>query len=445
MDPRPAINSGKASALPESGLSALDESAGEPGPGSPAGGDSIALYLHIPFCLSKCPYCDFNTYEGIEPLIGAYVAALGKEIELWGGLLKRARVSSVYFGGGTPSYIPPASIESTMAAIRASFDLLPDAEVSMEANPGDITAECVQSWRSSGMNRLSIGVQSFDDDLLISLGRRHDSRQAAEAALVAKSNGFENFSLDLMFGLPNQAFDQWRHSLERCIELGPRHMSLYGLSLEPGTPLEADARLGRTPLPDPDLAADMYTLAEDRLAAAGFDHYEISNWAKPGFESAHNLAYWKLTPFLGLGAGAHSFVGGRRFSNIKSPRGYTQRLEGSPTPTPTAGHPAEGMRALGVVDVIEPATRSSAMADAMMMGMRVAEGVSHDRFEERFGVPLADAYADTIEEMSAAGLVVHDEAGTRLTRRGRLLGNEVFGRFVEASPRAAEMRPTPVG
>ncbi len=445
MDPRPAIDSGKASALPESGLSALAESAGEPGPGSPVGGDSIALYLHIPFCLSKCTYCDFNTYEGIEPLIGAYVTALGREIELWGGLLKRARVTSVYFGGGTPSYIPPASIESTMAAIRASFDLLPDTEISMEANPGDITPECVESWRSSGMNRLSIGVQSFDDDLLISLGRRHNSREAAEAALVAKSNGFENFSLDLMFGLPGQTFDHWRRSVERCLELEPRHVSLYGLALEPGTPLEADVRLGRTPLPDPDLAADMYTLAEDRLAAAGFDHYEISNWAKPGYESAHNLAYWKLTPFLGLGAGAHSFVGGRRFSNIKSPRGYTQRLKGSRSPQATSDHPAETMRALGVVGAIEPADRSSAMADAMMMGMRLAEGVSHARFEERFGVPLADAYADAIEEMSAAGLIVHDDAGIRLTRRGRLLGNEVFGRFVEDSASAAGMRPTPVG
>ncbi len=445
MDPRPAINPGVASGHLDSGVSSPAEPAGEPGPGSPAGGDSIALYLHIPFCLSKCPYCDFNTYEGIEPLIGAYVTALGREIELWGGLLKRARVTSVYFGGGTPSYIPPASIESTMAAIRASFDLLPDAEISMEANPGDITPECVESWRSSGMNRLSIGVQSFDDDLLLSLGRRHNSREAAEAALVAKSNGFENFSLDLMFGLPNQAFDQWRHSVERCLELEPRHMSLYGLALEPGTPLEADVRLGRTPLPDPDLAADMYTLAEDRLAAAGFDHYEISNWAKPGYESAHNLAYWKLTPFLGLGAGAHSFVGGRRFSNIKSPRGYTQRLRESRIPTAASDHPAETMRALGVVDAIEPADRISAMADATMMGMRLAQGVSHARFEERFGVPLAEAYADAIEEMSAAGLVVHDDAGIRLTRRGRLLGNEVFGRFVEDSASAAEFRPTPVG
>ena len=186
-----------------------------------------------------------------------------------------------------------------MAAVRASFDVLLDAEISMEANPGDITPARVESWRSSGINRMSIGVQSFDDGLLVSLGRRHNSEQAAEAARVAKSHGFENFSLDLMFGLPSQTLDQWRISLERCMEMGPRHVSLYGLSLEPGTPLEADVRLGRTPLPDPDLGADMYTLAEDRLAAAGFDHYEISNWARPGYESSHNLAYWKLTPFLG--------------------------------------------------------------------------------------------------------------------------------------------------
>ena len=226
-----------------------------------------------------------------------------------------------------------------MAAVHASFHVVPSAEISMEANPGDITPERVEAWRSYGINRMSIGVQSFDDGLLISLGRRHNSEQAADAARVAKSNGFENFSIDLMFGLPNQTLDQWRLSLERCMELGPRHVSLYGLSLEPGTPMEADVRLGRTPLPDPDLGADMYTFTEDRLAAEGFGHYEISNWARPGFESVHNLAYWNLTPFLGLGAGAHSFFGGRRFSNIRSPRGYTQRLEESGVIDGAGAHP----------------------------------------------------------------------------------------------------------
>ena len=445
MDPRTGIGPEQSAGHAEFGSSDSANSGERQRPGSSTNGAGIALYLHIPFCLSKCPYCDFNTYEGIEPQIDGYVAALSREVELWGDLLDRPRTASVYFGGGTPSYIPPGSIETTMAAIRSSFDVRPSAEISMEANPGDITPERVESWRTTGINRMSIGVQSFDDGLLVSLGRRHSSEQAAEAARVAKSHGFDNFSLDLMFGLPNQTLDQWRQSLERCVELGPRHVSLYGLSLEPGTPLEADVRLGRTPLPDSDLAADMYTLAEDRLAAEGFDHYEISNWALPGFESVHNLAYWKLTPFLGLGAGAHSFVGGRRFSNIRSPRGYAIRLEESHIPATTGGHPAEVMRALGVVEGIEPAERSSAMADAMMMGMRLAEGMSHTAFEERFGVKLADAFGDTILELSMAGLVVHDAAGVRLTRRGRLLGNEVFGRFVEDSTRAAETRPAMVG
>ena len=415
------------------------------GDGSRPVDEGIALYLHIPFCLSKCPYCDFNTYEGIEPLIGGYAAALEKEIALWGRLLERPRVTSVYFGGGTPSYIPPASIASTMAAVRSAFELILSAEVSMEANPGDIAPEGVESWRSAGVNRLSIGVQSFDDDLLVRLGRRHNSDEAAAAARVAKHHGFENFSLDLMFGLPNQVLGQWRDSLERCIELDPRHVSLYGLTLEPGTPMEADVRLGRTPLPDPDLGADMYTFAEDRLAAGGFEHYEISNWAVPGFESAHNLAYWKLAPFLGLGAGAHSFVHGRRFSNIRSPRGYMQRLEAADHLLASDDHPAEAMRELGVVDSIERAARSTVMADAMMMGMRLARGVSHAGFERRFGVKLVDAFGEAVRELSAAELVFCDEDGIRLTRRGRLLGNEVFGRFVEDSARAAEVRAVAAG
>ena len=437
MDARTGIRPEQAPGHAESVFPASAESKERPSPGSIENTEGIALYLHIPFCLSKCPYCDFNTYEGIEPQMDGYVAALAREIELWGELLDRPCVTSVYFGGGTPSYIPTDSIDSTMAATRASFDVLPDAEISMEANPGDITPKRVESWRSAGINRMSIGVQSFDDGLLVSLGRRHNSEQAAEAARVAKSYGFENFSLDLMFGLPNQTFDQWRLSLERCMELGPLHVSLYGLALEPGTHMEADVRLGRTPLPDPDLGADMYTHAEDRLAAEGFDHYEISNWARPGFESVHNLAYWKLTPFLGLGAGAHSFVEGRRFSNIKSPRGYAQRLDAPGVIDRADTHPAEAMRVLGVVDQVEPASRSSAMADAMMMGMRLADGVSNAAFEQRFGVRLEDSFGDAIRDMSAAGLVVHDASGIRLTRRGRLLGNEVFGRFVEDSTRAA--------
>ena len=253
MDARTGIRPEQSAGHAAHGPSGRAESGERPSPGKGGNGEAIALYLHIPFCLSKCPYCDFNTYEGIEPQIDGYVAALAREIEIWGQLLDRPRVTSVYFGGGTPSYIPPGSIDSTMAATRASFDVLPSAEISMEANPGDITAARVEAWRTSGINRMSIGVQSFDDDLLVSLGRRHTSGQAAEAARVAKSHGFGNFSLDLMFGLPNQTLDQWRLSLERCIELGPRHVSLYGLSLEPGTPMEADVRLGRTPLPNPDL------------------------------------------------------------------------------------------------------------------------------------------------------------------------------------------------
>ena len=197
--------SSRSTACAAIGRSALIESGGRPDPASDPGGEGIALYLHIPFCLSKCPYCDFNTYEGIETLMGGYIAALAREIELWGALLKRPRVTSIYFGGGTPSYIPPGSIDSTMAAVHEAFNVLSTAEISMEANPGDITSERVESWRSTGINRMSIGVQSFDDGLLVSLGRRHNSDQAAESsARIAKSHGFENFSLDLMFGLPNQ-------------------------------------------------------------------------------------------------------------------------------------------------------------------------------------------------------------------------------------------------
>ncbi len=394
---------------------------------------ALALYVHIPFCLSKCPYCDFNTYAGIEPLTPSYVGALEREIALWGDWLGRPALSSVFFGGGTPSYLPTRDLARLMRAVASAFGVSGDIEATIEANPGDCSRERVQAMRGAGFNRISIGAQSFDDHELRLLGRRHSADRAAQAVDAARAAGFDNVSIDLMFGLPNQYLSAWAHSLEQAAAIGATHISAYALTLEPGTPLEADVRRGRIPEPDADLAAEMYALARSALADAGFAHYEISNWAQPGRESAHNLAYWRCLPYLGVGPGTHSYlygVGdtgalGVRFATVKSPRGHIDRV---------AGWAPEGSAALSGIAAIagewEEIDRSTAMADAMMMGLRLNSGVADADFRARFGVGVADAFPRAEAECVELGLLEWADGALRLTDAGRPLANEAFVKFV---------------
>ncbi|MBM3945581.1 MAG: radical SAM family heme chaperone HemW, partial [SAR202 cluster bacterium] len=288
---------------------------------------ALALYVHIPFCETKCPYCDFNTYARIEPLIPDYIAALRREIAVWGGLLGRPKTHTVFFGGGTPSYVPQDDFVAVLRDIHGAFDIAPDAEITLEANPGDFDLTKLSAYLDAGANRLSVGVQTFEDRLLSLLGRRHDAAQAIAAYRLAREAGFRNVSIDLMYGLPHQSLDDWTATLGQVTALSPDHLSMYCLTLEHGTPMEQWVKSGRMPEPDADLAADMYVLAEERLARLGYRHYEISNWARPGFESRHNLAYWRNAPYLGVGPGAHSYLGGMRFANLKAPKEYIRRMD----------------------------------------------------------------------------------------------------------------------
>lgn len=239
--------------------------------------EPISLYIHIPFCETKCPYCDFNTYAAIEPLMPSYVAALLSEIDLWGRLLHSPQVHTVFFGGGTPSYLPASDIRQIMDTVRSAFSLASDAEVTLEANPGDFSDGKLAAYLDSGINRLSIGVQSFDDGLLHALGRRHSAPAAIQAYRQALAAGFDNVSIDLMYGLPYQSIEQWQDTLQQALELSPPHISMYCLTLEGGTPMERWVEQGSMPEPDPDLAADMYLMAQDEMGDAGYRHYEISN------------------------------------------------------------------------------------------------------------------------------------------------------------------------
>jgi len=409
---------------------------------------SIALYIHIPFCETKCPYCDFNTYSGIEELIPTYIRALTKEINLWGRTLTergnqgngRQLVTTVFFGGGTPSYLPLEHIAAVMDAVRTSFSLSADAEVSLESNPGDVTHDRLAAWKQSGINRLSIGVQSLDDDLLNLLGRRHNAQDAQNAYRAARSAGFDNVNLDLMYGLPRQTIDQWQATLSQAIQMVPAHLSLYCLTLEEGTPLEAWVRQGNVPEPDPDLAADMYLLAEEMASQAGYVQYEISNWSLPTRECRHNLTYWRNQPYLGVGPGAHSYMNGHRFANLRSPRQYIQRMGDWTDPS---GNPYDltTFEEHGVVDMVEAIDSRLETAESLMLGLRLNEGISEKEFRQRFGIDLRRAYQQQVEELTTFGLLQWEGDRLVLTQRGRLLGNEVFQRFLTEQPARSTSSP----
>jgi len=374
--------------------------------------DSVSLYIHIPFCKAKCAYCDFNSYAGLERLYDDYVDALVREMAIVGGRFSPLRGRTIYLGGGTPTVLSLQQLESILDGCLEAFLIDDGAEVCCEANPGTVDLGYLEGLRCLGLGRLSLGVQSLHDDELQFLGRVHTSAQAREAYEMARQAGFENLNLDLICAFPGHTLQRWRATLERAIALEPEHLSLYPLSLEEGTPLWKRVEMGELRTPDDDLAAEMYLLAEEILE--GYRHYEISNWTKPGYESRHNLTYWRNEGYLGFGAGAHSYYGGRRFWNVARPEEYIRRLKAGESAT-------EGE------EVIEAAVE---IAETVIMGLRLSEGVEYDRFRQRFGRDLSSLYGPQLEELKAWGLLEVNGKGIRLAPRGRLLGNEVFERFL---------------
>ena len=391
----------------------------------------LALYVHIPFCETKCPYCDFNTYAGIETLIPPYVEALSREIEIWGDLLDHPAVKTVFFGGGTPSYLADHHIGSLLNAVRAAFVVDREAEVTLESNPGDLAEAKLAAYLDLGVNRLSIGVQSLDNRLLKVLGRRHSAAEATQAYRMATDAGFGNVSIDLMYGLLYQRIEDWRHTLDGTASLSPPHISMYCLTLEEGTPMEQSVRSRQVPEPDPDLAADMYLMAQETMELQGYRHYEISNWARSGFESRHNLTYWRNEAYLGVGPGGHSYLRPYRFYNVKSPREYTRGLQRDYTPVnqPTGSLTAEGIKGMPAVDEVETIDQRLEMAETLMLGLRLDTGISVKDFSGRFGLSPVQAYGETINELGGSGLLETVDGSLRLTSRGRMLGDEVFASF----------------
>ncbi len=402
----------------------------------------VGIYVHIPFCRTRCGYCDFNTYSGLEQLIPEYTRALLSELESWKSASLTA--TSLYLGGGTPSLLPYEYMQLILKGVHTSFNIRKDAEITLEVNPGSsfiknylssplikgrgikgerkvktlntgtLFKRYLRNIKGLGVNRLSLGVQSFDDRLLRILGRIHNASEARETYIMAREVGFDNINLDLMYGLPTQTLKQWQDSLEEALELEPEHLSLYALTLEESTPLYTDIRGNKTFAPDSDMAADMYSTAEERLEDAGYNHYEISNWARPERESKHNLNYWHNGPYLGIGAGAHSYLNRERFWNAAQPQEYIRQVR------------EKGLAVAGK-ELISPDIEK---ADYIILGLRLSGGLDLLEFKIRYDTDISQLYGDEMSFLKETGLLEELNGTLRLTSKGRLLGNEVFQRFL---------------
>lgn len=394
---------------------------------------SVSLYLHVPFCHTRCHYCDFNTYAGMLGHRESYVDALAQEIRLAG---QRARMDdgsprrcrTIFFGGGTPSLLTPEQVDGLLREARSAFALDDDAEITLEANPGTLEYGRLDALRAVGVNRLSMGAQSFDADLLRWMGRIHTPDEIETAFAAARQAGFTSINLDFIFALPNQSLATWAETLERAIALGPEHLSLYSLIVEEGTPLFSWVREGQVQPADDDTAADMYEHAIARLANAGYGQYEISNWARPGHECRHNLTYWRDLPYIGLGAGAHSCFAGHRFAEARPIGGYIARVRQSVAEGKTAGLPA------GAITEDEAISKELEMAETAMVGLRLNAGISRSEFTTRFGHTFEQVFDERLADVRTLGLLETVGDRIRLTEHGRLLGNEVFARLLPDAP-----------
>lgn len=372
-----------------------------------------AVYVHVPFCLRRCHYCDFATQavpEGARTrLFQTWRRAVGREL----ATAPPRPASTIYFGGGTPTVLGARLLLEVLEAVADRHPLAHDAEITVEANPTTAEANLFRDLRAGGVNRLSLGVQSLDDARLAWLGRTHDTAQAVAAFDTARRAGFDNVSIDLMFGLAGQRPEDWERELARAVALGPEHLSVYGLTVEPGTPLAGWVATGRVRLPGEGLQARMFELARERLAAAGYEHYEISNYARAGCRSRHNQTYWRNEEYRGYGPAAASYVARVRWTNTESLAQYAARLAADESP----------------VAERDPRDERGERRDTMFLGLRLLEGVDRDDYARRFGAPPEAFFAAELDHLSARGLVETDGRRWRLTAPGLLLANQALMEF----------------
>jgi oxygen-independent coproporphyrinogen-3 oxidase len=363
-----------------------------------------------------------------------YAEAVAREAALWSPHLAGRQAETVFFGGGTPSLLPLPEMHTIVTALRSCFDIAAEAEITLEANPGTVDAAHLAGLRDLGFNRISFGVQSFHDEELRQLERIHDAREVEDAYRWARDAGFTNVNLDLIYGLAGQSMEAWQVNLETALRLDPDHLSLYALTLEEGTPLTRDVERGRSAGPDLDLQADMFEWNRERLTGAGFGHYEVSNWSRPGRECRHNLAYWHNSDWLGLGAGAHSHLFDERFADAASPSrfialvGEAQTVGAGLAPARGGGDPSAPP--FPQITFREPADRAREMAETVILALRLREGLDVAAFERRFGVSFAETFAAPLAETLELGLTELVNGRLRLRHEAVLLGDEAFLRFL---------------
>lgn len=377
-----------------------------------------SLYIHIPFCLSKCPYCSFVSHTGMDRLHQRYAAALlreAREVKRLSRNISLLPLATLFLGGGTPTHLPGRELAEIVTGCTGLFGLSDQAEISIEANPKTIDPAKLTLLRESGINRLSIGVQSFNDRELHSLGRPHSAADATTAVRQAREAGFDNLSLDLMYGLPGQDQQSWQQSLEQALSLSPKHLSLYELTVEEGTPYHLQQEQGQLDLPDEEEVAAMDQITATLCQKAGLEQYEISNYARPGYECRHNINYWRNGPYLSLGAGAVGCTDGRRQRNITDPRRYCEQIE-------------SGQSVVQEEECLEPA---ASFRETVIMGLRMSCGVSREHLQRRYEMDLHGCYGDTtLTRLVDQGLLEMTASHLRLTARGRIFANQVMAELV---------------
>ena len=388
-------------------------------------GPLTGVYLHIPFCASRCHYCNFATGGYEKTLADRYVSAIEKEVHRSApdaafesnsdpGREWMRRVDTIYFGGGTPTTLSISDLKRILTALRKSFDICEQPEITIEANPGSVTVEYLAELREAGFNRLSFGVQSFDDSELSMIGRTHDSLEAKRSVSDARLAGFDNVSIDLIAGLPEQRRDTWERNLDEAFAMAPEHLSVYLLELYKDAPLEHRIKRGELAAINDDLTAEMYFSLDERACKNGYEHYEISNWARPGSKSRHNLKYWTGAPYWAFGVSAAGYDGRTRWSNTRNINQYLDLIEAGKSP---------------VSEVIE-LSDDDQMSEAIFLRLRLDEGIQLEEYRKRFGVDIRARYSDEIERLGSAGLIEVDTETLRISRSGKILANEVFAAFI---------------
>jgi putative oxygen-independent coproporphyrinogen III oxidase len=382
----------------------------------------FSLYIHIPYCVSKCPYCDFNSHVVAQIPEANYTDALVRELEYYGSLENwRGRtVQSIFFGGGTPSTFKPASIGKLLAWVAATFPINLDCEITLEANPGTVDSDKFFGYRDAGVNRISVGVQSFQSRLLKFLGRVHSADEARKALSIVRQAGFDNFSFDLIYANPGQSLKELEADLDTALEFQPPHLSAYNLTFEEGTPFYHEYRAGQLKSLSEDEEIAMAELIEEKLSGAGLSRYEISNYARPRWHSRHNVNYWRGGDYLGLGAGAHSY------RQTESGQGYGQRWSNEKNPGRYMSQIAETNQAVVECEDIDV---MKAAGEFMFLGLRMTEGVSIEKFASRFGKTPVEFYP-RIRDWIEADLIDQNRNQLKLTAKGLLVANSIFVEFM---------------